>query len=125
VKIGLFCTTPMIPLVRVIGRRRAMDMLLSGRFVSAEEALQFGLVNRVVAPEKLAEETRNWALELAQASTFTLSLGKSAFYSQVDLDEKSAYDYAKEVIAMNCMAEDAFEGMTAFIEKRKPVWKNR
>ncbi|MGA2403590.1 MAG: enoyl-CoA hydratase [Syntrophobacteraceae bacterium] len=125
VKIGLFCTTPMIPLVRVVGRRRAMDMLLSGRFVSAEEALQFGLVNRVVPPEKLAEETRNWAMELAQASPFVLSLGKNAFYSQVDLDERSAYDYAKEVISMNCMAEDAFEGMSAFIEKRKPVWKNK
>jgi len=125
VKIGLFCTTPMIPLVRVVGRRRAMDMLLSGRFVSAEEALQFGLVNKVVSPEKLAEETRNWALELAQASPFVLSLGKKAFYSQVDLDERSAYDYAKEVIAMNCMAEDAFEGMSAFIEKRKPVWTNK
>jgi enoyl-CoA hydratase/carnithine racemase len=124
VKIGLFCTTPMIPLVRVVGRRRAMDMLLSGRFVSAEEALQFGLVNKVVPADKLAEETRNWALELAQASPFVLSLGKKAFYSQVDLDERSAYDYAKEVIAMNCMAEDAFEGMSAFIEKRKPVWKN-
>jgi enoyl-CoA hydratase/carnithine racemase len=125
VKIGLFCTTPMIPLVRVVGRRHAMDMLLSGRFVSAEEALQFGLVNKVVSPEKLAEETRNWALELAQASPFVLSLGKHAFYSQVDLDERSAYDYAKEVIAMNCMAEDAFEGMSAFIEKRKPVWTNK
>jgi len=125
VKIGLFCTTPMIPLVRVVGRRHAMDMLLSGRFVSAEEALQFGLVNKVVSPEKLAEETRNWALELAQASPFVLSLGKHAFYSQVDLDERSAYDYAKEVIAMNCMAEDAFEGMSAFIDKRKPVWSNK
>jgi enoyl-CoA hydratase/carnithine racemase len=125
VKIGLFCTTPMIPLVRVVGRRRAMDMLLSGRFVSAEEALQFGLVNKVVPADKLAEETRNWALELAQASPFVLSLGKKAFYSQVDLDERSAYDYAKEVIAMNCMADDAFEGMSAFIEKRKPVWSNK
>jgi enoyl-CoA hydratase/carnithine racemase len=125
VKIGLFCTTPMVPLVRVVGRRRAMDMLLSGRFISAEEALQFGLVNKVVPAEKLAEETRNWALELAQASPFVLSLGKKAFYSQVDLDERSAYDYAKEVIAMNCMAEDAFEGMSAFIEKRKPVWRNK
>ena len=125
VKIGLFCTTPMIPLVRVIGRRRAMDMLLSGRFVSAEEAMQFGLVNKVVPSEKLAEETRNWALELAQASPFVLGLGKNAFYSQVDLDERSAYEYGKEVIAMNCMAEDAFEGMSAFVEKRKPVWKNK
>jgi enoyl-CoA hydratase/carnithine racemase len=125
VKIGLFCTTPMIPLVRVVGRRRAMDMLLSGRFVSAEEALQFGLVNKVVSPERLAEETRNWAMELAKASPFVLSLGKNAFYSQVDLDERSAYEYAKEVITMNCMTEDAFEGMSAFIEKRPPVWGNK
>ncbi len=115
----------MIPLVRVIGRRRAMDMLLSGRFVSAEEALQFGLINRIASPETLAEETRNWALELAQASPFTLGLGKRAFYSQVDLDERAAYNYAKEVISMNCVDEDAVEGMNAFIEKRKPVWKNK
>lgn len=125
VKIGLFCTTPMVPLVRAVGRRRAMDMLLSGRFISAEEALQFGLVNKVVPLEKLAEETRNWALELSQASPFVLSLGKNAFYSQVDLDEGSAYEYAKEVIAMNCMADDALEGMSAFLEKRRPVWKDR
>ena len=125
VKLGIFCTTPMIPLVRVIGRRRAMEMLLTARFVSAEEALQFGLVNKVVPPEKLAEETRNWALQLAQASPFVLSLGKHAFYSQVDLDERSAYGYAKEVIAINCMTEDAFEGMSAFIEKRNPVWSNK
>jgi enoyl-CoA hydratase/carnithine racemase len=123
VKIGLFCTTPMIPLVRVIGRRRAMEMLLSARFVSAQEALQFGLVNRVVEPEKLAEETHAWALELAQASPFVLALGKKAFYSQVDLDEKSAYEYAKEIMTMNCMTEDATEGMNAFLEKRKPQWK--
>jgi enoyl-CoA hydratase/carnithine racemase len=125
VKIGVFCSTPMVPLVRLIGRRRAMDMLLSGRFISAEEALQFGLVNKLVPPEKLAEETRNWALELAQSSAFVLGLGKKAFYSQVDLDERSAYEYTKEVIAINCIAGDASEGMSAFLEKRKPVWKNR
>ncbi len=123
VKIGLFCTTPMVPLVRVIGRRRAMDMLLSGRFVSAEEALEFGLINRVVAQDKLHSETRDWAMELAKASPYVLALGKKAFYSQLDLDEKSAYGYAKEVIAMNCMDEDAVEGMSAFVEKRKPEWK--
>jgi enoyl-CoA hydratase/carnithine racemase len=125
VNIGLFCTTPMVPLVRVIGRRRAMEMLLSGRFISADEALSFGLVNRVVAPGQLAEETRKWALELAAFSRFTLALGKKAFYEQIDLDEKSAYAYAKEVIAMNCRAEDAAEGMKAFVEKRKPQWRDR
>lgn len=125
VKIGLFCTTPMIPLVRVIGRRRAMDMLLSGRFVSAGEAERFGLVNRVVPADQLAEETRKWALELAQFSKFTLGLGKQAFYEQIDLDERSAYDYAKEIIAMNCLAEDAREGMDAFLGKRKPEWRDR
>ncbi|MDR3556674.1 MAG: enoyl-CoA hydratase [Syntrophobacteraceae bacterium] len=124
VKIGIFCTTPMVPLVRVIGRRRAMEMLLSGRFVSAEEALGFGLVNKVVETEKLDSETRDWAMELAKASPYVLALGKRAFYSQVDLDERSAYEYAKEVISMNCLAEDASEGMGAFLEKRKPEWKS-
>ena len=125
VKIGLFCTTPMVPLVRVVGRRRAMEMLMSGRFVPAEEAERFGLVNRIVPAEKLAEEARNWAMELAQASRFTLAFGKQAFYHQVDLEEPVAYGYAKEAIAMNALAEDAQEGMRAFLEKRKPEWRDR
>jgi enoyl-CoA hydratase/carnithine racemase len=123
VKIGLFCTTPMVPLVRVVGRRRAMEMLLSGRFISAEEAERFGLVNRIVSPDHLGEETRKWALELAQFSPMTLAIGKQAFYEQVDLDEEVAYGHAKDVITLNCMAEDAREGMSAFLEKRKPEWK--
>jgi len=125
VKIGLFCTTPMVPLVRVVGRRRAMEMLMSGRFVPAEEAERFGLVNRIVPAENLAEEARNWAMELAQASRFTLAFGKQAFYHQVDLEEPVAYGYAKEAIAMNALAEDAQEGMKAFLEKRKPEWRDR
>jgi enoyl-CoA hydratase/carnithine racemase len=125
IKIGIFCSTPMVPLVRLIGRRRAMDMLLSGRFISAEEALQFGLVNKLVPPDRLAEEARSWALEFAQASQFVLALGKKTFYSQVDLDERSAYEYAKEILTMNCMAEDASEGMSSFLEKRKPQWKQK
>jgi enoyl-CoA hydratase/carnithine racemase len=124
VKIGLFCTTPMVPLVRLIGRRRALDMLLSGRFISADEALRFGLVNRVVKPEELAAATKSWAMEIAQFSRYTISLGKQAFYRQVDLDEESAYGYAKEVIAMNCADVDAEEGMKAFLEKRAPQWKD-
>lgn len=125
VKIGLFCTTPMIPLFRAIGRKRALEMLLTGRFISASEAERLGLVNRVVAPEELAEETRKLALEMAQYSKFTLSLGKHAFYSQLDMNEKCAYQFAKEVIAMNCTAADAQEGMQAFLEKRAPKWQGR
>jgi enoyl-CoA hydratase/carnithine racemase len=102
-----------------------MEMLLSGRFVSAEEAQRFGLVNRVVEPDELAKETRDWALELAQHSRFTLAFGKRAFYNQVDLDEISAYNSAVNAIAMNCLDEDAQEGMKAFLEKREPKWKKR
>jgi enoyl-CoA hydratase/carnithine racemase len=125
VKIGLFCSTPMVPLVRVIGRRRALEMLVTGRFVSAQEALDWGLVNRVVPLERLSEETLELAESIASFSRFTLAFGKEAFYSQVDLDERAAYDFAKEAIVMNCLADDAQEGMRAFVEKRAPIWKHR
>lgn len=125
VKIGLFCTTPMVPLVRAIGRRRAMEMLLTGRFVSAEEALEWGLVNKVVAPEDLAEETLSLAREIAKYSRATVALGKKAFYDQIDLPEYSAYGYAQEVISLNGTFEDAIEGIRAFLEKREPQWKDR
>ncbi|UCD13032.1 MAG: enoyl-CoA hydratase [Thermoplasmatales archaeon] len=124
IKIGLFCSTPMVPLSRVIGRRRALEMLLTGRFISAQEAERFGLVNKIVDPNKLAEETEKWTMEIAQYSLFTLEFGKKAFYNQIDQDEGSAYNYAKEVIAINCLAKDAQEGMRAFLEKRKPKWKD-
>jgi len=124
-KIGLFCTTPAVPLVRVIGRRRAMEMLLTGRFISADEAERFGLVNKVVSPDKLPQETTNLAMEMAQFSRYTLAIGKQTFYSQVDLNEPSAYDYTTHAISMNCLDIDAQEGMKAFLEKRTPVWKNR
>ena len=124
VKIGLFCTTPAVPLVRVVGRRRALEMLLTGRFFSAEQAEKFGLVNEVVPLEDLSRRTRNLAVEMAQYSRQTLAFGKQTFYRQVDLSETSAYDYATHAIAMNCLDDDAQEGMRAFLEKRAPVWKN-
>jgi enoyl-CoA hydratase/carnithine racemase len=124
VKIGLFCTTPAVPLARVIGRRRALEMLLTGRFFSAEQAEKFGLVNQVVPLEALSQRTRDLAMEMAQYSRQTLAFGKQTFYRQVDMGEKSAYDYATYAIAMNCLDEDAQEGIRAFLEKRAPVWKN-
>ena len=125
VKLGLFCSTPMVPLCRAVGRKRALEMLLSGRFVSAQEAEQFGLINRITEPDKLEEETEKWAAELARFSGFTLGYGKQAFYRQIDLGESDAYQYAKEAIAINCLAEDAQEGIRAFLEKRQPEWKGR
>ncbi len=125
VKLGLFCSTPMVPLSRVIGRRNALDMLFTGRYVTAEEAKGFGLVNRVVEPENLSEETENWAQEIAKYSRFTLGFGKQAFYNQIDQTDKAAFNFAKEAIAFNCLSEDAQEGMSAFLEKRKAKWKNR
>jgi enoyl-CoA hydratase/carnithine racemase len=125
VKIGLFCTTPGVPLVRAIGRKRALEMLLTGRMISAHEAEQYGLINRVVPPDQLAEETKALAEKIAQASPVTLRIGKEAFYSQVNLADTQAYDYAKKVMVTNLFAEDAQEGLTAFMEKRKPVWKGK
>ena len=125
VKIGLFCSTPMVPLSRLIGKRRALDMLLTGRFISAYEAERFGLINKVVEKESLTEETKKWASEIAQYSLYTLELGKKAFYHQIHMNLPTAYKYAQEVISKNCLAQDAQEGMKATMEKRKPIWKDR
>ena len=125
VKIGLFCTTPMVALSRAIGRKRAMEMLLSGVAIDARTAADWGLVNRVVPAERLEVETRQLACQIADASALTLGLGKQAFYAQIDLDQAKAYSYAKEVMSMNALAADAQEGMSAFIEKRTPCWSGR
>ena len=122
VKIGLFCTTPMVALSRAIGRKRAMQMLLTGELVDAATASDWGLVNLVVPRDKLRDETEALGQKVADASSLVVALGKQAFYTQIDLDQGKAYDYAKEVMSMNAMALDAQEGMTAFLEKRKPCW---
>ncbi len=125
VKIGLFCTTPMVALTRSIGRKRAMEMLLTGRAIDAQTAVDWGLANRVVAAPELRAATLRLAAEVASASSFTVGIGKRAFYSQVDLDQTAAYAYAKEVMTMNSLAEDAQEGIASFLEKRSPCWKGK
>lgn len=122
VRIGLFCSTPMVAVSRVVGRKRAMEMLLTGELIDARTALEWGLLNRVVPKATLSEETEKLAGKVAEASSFVVALGKRAFYSQLDLDQARAYDYTKEVMSMNATARDAQEGMTAFLEKRKPCW---
>jgi enoyl-CoA hydratase/carnithine racemase len=125
VKIGLFCTTPMVALTRAIGRKRAMEMLLTGRTIDAPVAAEWGLVNRVVPVAQLRPATLELAAQIAASSSFTAALGKAAFYSQVDLDQPKAYAYAKEVMSMNAMAADAQEGITAFLEKRAACWTGK
>ena len=122
VRIGLFCSTPMVPLSRAIGRKRAMEMLLTGKPIGAQTALEWGLVNRVVAPERLHAETLALAREIASASATIVGIGKAAFYEQIDLDQASAYDYTKEVMTANALEPDAREGISAFLEKRAPKW---
>jgi enoyl-CoA hydratase/carnithine racemase len=125
VKIGLFCTTPMVALSRAIGRKRAMEMLLTGRLVDAATAADWGIVNRVVPAGKLEAETRELACRIAEASSFTVALGKQAYYAQIDLDQTKAYAYTKEVMTMNSLAHDAQEGISAFLEKRVACWTGK
>jgi enoyl-CoA hydratase/carnithine racemase len=125
VKIGLFCSTPMVAVSRAIGRKKALELLLTGEPISAAEALQHGLVNRVVPADSLEAETRALAEKIAAASPFVVGLGKQAFYRQLDMPQSLAYDYAKEVMSLNALAADAQEGMCAFLEKRKPEWQGR
>ncbi|HTD37186.1 MAG TPA: enoyl-CoA hydratase [Candidatus Limnocylindrales bacterium] len=123
VKIGLFCTTPMVALTRAIGRKRAMEMLLTGEMIDARTACDWGLINRVAEPNELGAETLKLARRIASAAGFVVGLGKAAFYAQIDLDQPKAYAYAKEVMSMNALADDAQEGMDAFVSKRPPAWR--
>jgi enoyl-CoA hydratase/carnithine racemase len=125
VNIGLFCSTPMVALSRNVARKHAMEMLLTGDMISAEEAYRVGLVNRVVEFGKARDEALKLAGKIAAKSAAVVKLGKEAFYRQLEMDVADAYEYASEVMVQNMMARDAEEGISAFIEKRQPTWKDR
>ncbi len=125
VNLGVFCSSPAVSIVRAVGRKRALDMLFTARLISAREAEQWGLVNRVVPAERLEAKTMELARHIAKASLSCLAIGKQAFYSQVTLPDPAAYDLASNAIVNNFFTEDGREGVAAFLEKRTPVWKDR
>ena len=125
VNIGLFCSTPMVALSRNVSRKHAMEMLLTGDLISAEDAARIGLVNRVVAPGSEREEALALARKIAAKSTHVVKIGKEAFYRQAELDLAAAYAYASSVMVENMLARDAEEGIAAFVEKRPPTWEDR
>ncbi|TFG77471.1 MAG: enoyl-CoA hydratase [Thermodesulfobacteriales bacterium] len=125
VNIGLFCSTPMVGLSRNVTRKHAMEMLLTGDFISAQRAYEIGLVNRVVPEAELDSATLELANKIAAKSPLTLKIGKEAFYKQLDKDMSGAYEYCSRVMVENMMARDAEEGIDAFLEKRDPVWHGK
>src|SRR5918994_226849 len=125
VRIGLFCSTPMVALSRAVGQKKAMEMLLTGEFISAGEALAESLANRVVPAGDLESATRALADKIAEASPLVVGVGKQAFYRQLEMPTGQAYAYTKEVMSFNATFADAQEGMCAFLEKRRPDWKGR
>jgi enoyl-CoA hydratase/carnithine racemase len=124
VNIGLFCSTPMVALTRAVGRKAAMEMLLTGDLVDAAAARVLGLVNRVVPRAELGAATMALAHQIAAKSALTVAIGKAAFYAQAELGLGQAYDYAAEAMTRNMLARDAAEGIDAFLQKRPPVWQD-
>jgi enoyl-CoA hydratase/carnithine racemase len=122
VKIGLFCSTPMVPLSRAVGRKRALEMLLTGDPIDASTAREWGLVNRVVSADELEGVVAALVEKIAASSPLTVRIGKEAFYQQVELDEHGAYELTRRVMAANAGVGDAQEGMSAFLDKRAPTW---
>jgi enoyl-CoA hydratase/carnithine racemase len=122
VRIGLFCSTPMVALSRAVGPKRALEMLLTGEPIGAHTAAEWGLVNHVVPAAHLRTETLRLAHRIAETSDLVVGLGKQAYYMQIDLDQPKAYAYAQDVMTWNALAHDAQEGISAFLEKRIPRW---
>jgi enoyl-CoA hydratase/carnithine racemase len=123
VKIGLFCSTPMVPVSRAVGRKRALEMLLTGDPIDAPTARDWGLVNRVVPAADLESAVSELVEAIARSSPLIVGLGKEAFHAQIELDEHRAYELTQAVMSMNSLTDDAQEGMSAFLEKRAPTWK--
>jgi enoyl-CoA hydratase/carnithine racemase len=125
IRIGLSCLGPVIPVMRLVGRKRALELLLGGEVIGAKEALQMGLINKVVPREELEKESLRLAENLAGKSPCAMQLSKRAFYAAAELDYRQAFEYMNEAFARLCSTEDAQEGVKAFLEKRKPSWKGR
>lgn len=125
INVGLNCIGPVIPVTRSVGRKRALELLFYGDLITAKEALSMGLINRVMPEADLDRETRNWAATLAQKSPLALQIAKKAFYAAADLDYYKAFEYMNEAFARLCSTEDAKEGISAFLGKRSPVWKQK
>ncbi|MFH1489315.1 MAG: enoyl-CoA hydratase-related protein [Pseudomonadota bacterium] len=120
VNVGLFCMGPAVPLSRSIGRKRCLEMIMTGDLIDAEEAMRWGLLNRIVPEDKLEEETMALAAKLAAKSPLALQMGKQAFYGMSDMEYGKALEYSNELFAALCVTEDAKEGVDAFLQKRKP-----
>lgn len=125
VNIGLFCSTPMVALSRNVSRKHAMEMLLSGDMVNAAHAAEIGLINRAVSPEALDDDVCELATKIASKSSMTVSIGKRAFYDQLERGISDAYAFTSDVMVKNMLTHDAEEGVNAFIEKRDPTWEDR
>lgn len=125
INVGLSCLGPIIPLARSVGRKKALEMLFYGELISAKEALNIGMINRVFPEDDLEKETRIWASKLAQKSPTALQTAKKAFYTGVELDYHKAFEFMNETFARLCTTEDTKEGIKAFLEKRTPVWKEK
>ena len=125
VNVGLFCMGPAVPLSRSLGRKRCMEMLLTGDMIDAEDAERWGLVNKVVPADRLEEETMALANKLTEKSPLALQMGKQSFYGMSDMEFGKALEYSNETFAALCVTEDAQEGVDAFLKKRKPVWKEK
>ena len=125
VNIGLFCSTPMVALSRNITNKHSMEMLLTGDLISPYKAVEIGLINQVVNNESLQKTVLDVASKISKKSAMTLKIGKEAFYNQLDMNLSDAYEYASNVMVQNMLKIDAEEGIDAFINKRKPKWKDQ